>query len=103
MLPGAPAPTESPIPVAIQAGCIPTPFSSKLTPSPGGRSSNRLLETLLHRKLDEPYSVHGFRASFSSWAHAETDHPHELIELALAHTEGRGNAVARSYNRSDAL
>jgi integrase len=69
----------------------------------GGRSSNRLLESLLHRKLNLPYSVHGFRASFSSWAHAETDHPHELIELALAHTEGRGNAVARSYNRSDAL
>jgi integrase len=69
----------------------------------GGRPGNRNLETLLHRKLDVPYSVHGFRASFSSWAHAETDHPHELIELALAHTEGRGNAVARSYNRSDAL
>jgi hypothetical protein len=32
-----------------------------------------------------------------------TDHPHDLIELSLAHAEGRGNSVARSYNRSDAL
>jgi integrase len=69
----------------------------------GGRSSDRRMETLLHRKLAMPYAVHGFRASFSSWAHSETDHPHELIELALAHDEGRGNAVARSYNRSDAV
>jgi integrase len=69
----------------------------------GGRSSDRRLEGLLHQKLDVPYSVHGFRASFSSWSHAETDHPHELIELALAHNEGRGNSVARAYNRSDAL
>ena len=34
MLPQAPAPTDSPLPVAIQAGCIPTPVSSKLRPSP---------------------------------------------------------------------
>jgi len=34
MLPGAPAPTDSPLPVAIQAGCIPAPVSSKLRPSP---------------------------------------------------------------------
>jgi hypothetical protein len=26
-----------------------------------------------------------------------------LIELALAHIEGQGNAVARAYNRSDAI
>jgi hypothetical protein len=45
----------------------------------------------------------GFRATFSSWAHSETDTPHELIELSLAHAEGRGNAVARSYNRTDSV
>jgi hypothetical protein len=43
------------------------------------------------------------RASFSSYAHEKTEYPHELIELALAHMEGRGNSVARAYNRSDAL
>jgi hypothetical protein len=61
----------------------------------GGRSSDRRMETLLHRKLAMPYAVHGFRASFSSWAHSETDHPHQLIELSRSHVEGHGNAVAR--------
>jgi hypothetical protein len=51
-----------------------------------------------------PYSAHATaRATFSTFAHEMTDHPHELIELSLAHVEGRGNSVARSYNRSDAL
>src|SRR6476620_795860 len=34
MLPADPAPTASPLPAFTQAGCIPTLFSSKLTPSP---------------------------------------------------------------------
>jgi integrase len=69
----------------------------------GGRLSNRVFEGMLHRAFRLPVSAHGFRASFSSWAHAETDCPHELIELALAHLEGRGNQVARAYNRTDAV
>jgi integrase len=33
-----------------------------------------------------PYTVHGFRSSFSDWAHETTSFPHEVIEMALAHT-----------------
>jgi integrase len=33
-----------------------------------------------------PYTVHGFRSSFSDWAHETTNFPHEVIEMALAHT-----------------
>jgi integrase len=69
----------------------------------GSCLSARALEVLLHRQLRQPYSVHGFRAAFSTWAHERTDYPHDLIELCLAHEEGRGNAVARAYNRSDAI
>jgi hypothetical protein len=55
----------------------------------------------MHRQIGMPYSTHATaRATF---AHEMTDHPHELIELCLAHAEGRGNSVARVYNRSDAL
>src|SRR5271165_6405190 len=36
---GRAAPTEARFPVAIQAGCIPTPFSSKPTPSPSCAST----------------------------------------------------------------
>jgi integrase len=33
-----------------------------------------------------PYTVHGFRSSFSDWAHETTSFPNEVIEMALAHT-----------------
>jgi integrase len=69
----------------------------------GSPQSSRTLESVVHRKMQEPYAVHGFRASFSTWAHEHTEFPHETIELALAHIEGQGNAVARAYNRSAAL
>jgi integrase len=69
----------------------------------GSPMSPRVLESLMHQQLREPYSVHGFRAAFSTFAHDHTEFAHELIEMALAHVEGRGNAVARAYNRSDAL
>jgi integrase len=69
----------------------------------GSPLNPRSLEGILHNTLVLPYSVHGMRAAFSTWAHNETDFAHELIELALAHDEGRGNSVARAYNRSDAL
>jgi integrase len=44
-------------------------------------------------------SVHGFRASFSSWAASRTSAPHEVIELSLAHAVG--SAVVRAYQRDD--
>jgi integrase len=69
----------------------------------GGHLSPRSLEALLHQTLKAPYAVHGFRGSFSTWAHNGTEFPHELIELSLAHEEGRGNSVARAYNKGDGL
>jgi integrase len=63
----------------------------------------RILEGVMRLQLRQPYSVHGLRAAFSTHAHERTDFAHELIELALAHVEGHGNAVARAYNRSDAI
>jgi integrase len=70
----------------------------------GGRMGSRTMETVMHRQERMSYSVHATaRAAFSTFGHEMTDHPHELIELSLAHIEGRGNSVSRSYNRSDAL
>ena len=53
----------------------------------------------LIRKVGVASSVHGFRASFRSWA-AEAGYPRELGEAALAHADTK---VARSYQRSDML
>lgn len=44
---------------------------------------------------------HGFRSSFRTWCAETTDTPKEIAETALAHSVG--NAVERSYRRTDYL
>lgn len=46
-------------------------------------------------------TVHGFRATFRSWAGARTDHPRDVCEAALGHSVG--NAVEAAYMREDLL
>ena len=45
-----------------------------------------LLQRPPPRGLGQPYTVHGFRSSFSDWAHETTAFPNHVIEMALAHT-----------------
>ncbi len=47
------------------------------------------------------YTVHGFRSSFRDWATEVAHAPREIAEASLAHAVG--DAVERSYARSDAL
>jgi integrase len=51
------------------------------------------------RALEERATVHGFRSSFSDWAHERTGHAPHTIEAALAHSIG--NAVSQAYRRGD--
>jgi integrase len=56
------------------------------------------------RRLGYPSSVasvHGFRASFSTWVTEQTAYPFEVRESALGHIIG--SAVSRAYARSDLL
>jgi len=53
------------------------------------------------RGLKADATVHGFRASFSTWANETTEHPREIVEASLAHTVG--DAVERAYRRGDYL
>jgi integrase len=59
-------------------------------------SSNALL-ALLKRRLGRAETIHGFRATFKTWASEETNFPNELSEMALAHTVG--NKVEQAYRR----
>ncbi len=59
------------------------------------------LEALLRRLKVKPYTVHGFRSTFSDWAYACTSFPREIVEAALAHAVG--DAVERAYRRGDAV
>jgi len=60
-------------------------------------SSMAMARTLKWLRAD--VVVHGFRSSFSTWAHEATAFSNHVIEQSLAHTVG--NAVERSYRRGD--
>ena len=44
-------------------------------------------------------TIHGFRSSFSNWAHEQTAHSAHTIEISLAHRVG--NETERAYRRTD--
>jgi integrase len=53
-------------------------------------------DTLGHKS-----TVHGFRATFRTWASESTRFPHAVVELALAHAQP--DPLVRAYQRSDLL
>jgi integrase len=65
-----------------------------------GPQSPATRRALLER-MDVAVTVHGFRATFSTWARECTSFPRELVEAALGHAVG--DIVERSYQRGDAL
>jgi integrase len=46
-------------------------------------------------------TIHGFRSSFSTWAHEQTAHASHTIEISLAHNVG--TETERAYRRSDLI
>jgi integrase len=66
-----------------------------------GRPLSRLGFEMLLRRIQSPYTAHGFRSSFRDWAGNETHFPRELAEHALAHVIG--DRAEQAYRRSDAL
>lgn len=63
--------------------------------------SGTSLVTAMRRFAHGGATVHGFRASFKTWAGETTAFPRELAEAALAHTIG--DATERAYARGDLL
>lgn len=60
--------------------------------------SNMAMLTVLDR-MNIDVTVHGFRSTFRDWAAERTAFPHEVCEMALAHTIG--NAAEAAYRRGD--
>ena len=75
-------------------------FPSPLKP---GRplSDVTLIKILRDVGLADRATVHGFRASFRTWALEETDTPWAVCEAALAHS--LGDSVQQAYIRGDAF
>jgi integrase len=64
-----------------------------------GKPYSDMAMLMLLKRNGHTATVHGFRATFRTWAEEETDAPHAVKELALAH--GQSSAVVAAYQRSD--
>jgi hypothetical protein len=58
------------------------------------------MDTIL-KSMRKDVCVHGFRATFRTWAGKQPDYAFELCELAVGHTVG--DATVRAYERGDGL
>lgn len=68
-------------------------------PSPRGKTYSDMVFTQLLRRLEQPYTMHGFRATFRTWGMDNTQYPAEMLEFALAHLVG--DQTVRAYARSN--
>lgn len=73
--------------------------SDWLFPAVKGGKLSGMAMTMLLRRMDVAVTVHGFRSAFRDWAAECTAFPHEVAEMALAHTIE--NKVERAYRRGD--
>src|SRR5262249_32340817 len=63
--------------------------------------SNMAMAAVLRRMAMKDITVHGFRSSVRDWAAEQTNYPHEVAEMALAHAVG--DKVEAAYRRGDLL
>jgi integrase len=63
------------------------------------RLSEATMGRLFRDRLHRSETIHGFRSSFSDWAHEQTAQPNHVIEMALSHSIG--TAVEKAYRRTD--
>ncbi|NKW71930.1 tyrosine-type recombinase/integrase [Rhodobacteraceae bacterium R_SAG10] len=73
--------------------------SGLIFPSARSKVMSDMTLSKLIRGLGFDAHVHGFRASFRTWAQEQTNTPREVAEAALAHVSG--DQVERAYARSD--
>jgi integrase len=66
---------------------------------PGKPLSNMAFMMLLRRMGIENLTVHGFRATFKTWASERTSFQNEIVEASLAHMVG--GKVEQAYMRGD--
>lgn len=74
---------------------------SLVFPSPRGKVLSDMTLLMIVRRLGDAATPHGMRSTFKDWATEMTNHPRELIEVALAHVPGDASEMA--YWRSDAI
>jgi integrase len=68
---------------------------------PGKPLSVMAMKMVLRRMKRDDITVHGFRSTFRDWASELTHFPHEVCEMALAHTIP--NKAEAAYRRGDLM
>ena len=71
------------------------------TGATAGKALSDMTLSKLVKELGYDAHVHGFRASFKTWAQEKSDFPDEVSEMALAHTIN--NKAKAAYARSNLL
>jgi integrase len=66
----------------------------------GGSLSDAAISKTLKSVSYKEATIHGLRATFKTWATNKADYPHQIVELALAHSLG---ALEEAYQREDAF
>jgi integrase len=64
-------------------------------------SNMTMLELLKDMKLGKKITVHGFRATFKTWADEEMNFSNQAVEFCLAHVPG--DAAEKAYRRGSML
>ena len=96
--------TDAALDVLHEASRLRRAAGDLVFPAANGRGRKAMEDGQLRRVLRlvglaDRATVHGFRATFRTWAMAETDADHAVMELCLAHTVG--DRTERAYARSD--
>ena len=68
---------------------------------PGRPLTGNAMLAVLKRMKRADMTVHGFRSTFRDWAAETTNFPHQVVEMALAHTIE--NKAEAAYRRGDLL
>ncbi len=71
------------------------------SPSKHGFVTEAAIRKAMAPTIAQPFTIHGFRTTFRTWATDKSNSEFDIIEDALAHQVGSG--VVRAYRRSDAL
>jgi integrase len=69
--------------------------------SKNGKPMTNMAMLMTVRRFSAGITVHGFRSTFRDWISEETEHNHEVAEMALAHTIS--NKSERAYRRGNLL
>lgn len=97
---------EHQVPLSKEAikllNALPTAENNEyLFPAPRGGALSDMALLAVMRRMDVSAVPHGFRSTFRDWCEEETSFPHNVAEMALAHTIG--NKVEAAYRRGDLL